>query len=220
MVRRLFAVLLMFGLVTTVVAMAVDGGPDAKEIQTIRDKAVAYLRKTQSPDGSFSTKTTGPGATSLVVAALLRNGIASDDPLVARALGYLEKSVKADGGVYDKGLANYTTSVAVMAFKEANTDGKYTTILKNATTFLKTLQNSANKEDPASGGLSYDKNNKKPDMSNTQYFVDALLAPACPRTIPPSSRHFCLQAVVRTWPTMRGMINHSPKRLPRMTRAA
>ena len=54
----------------------------------------------------------------IVAAGLLRNGIGSDEPLVSRTLTYLEKSVKKDGGIYSKGLANYTTSVGVMAFKD------------------------------------------------------------------------------------------------------
>ena len=58
--------------------------------------------------------------TALVVAALVRNGYSTEDPVVKKALGYLTKKVKKDGGIYDKRLANYTTSVAVMALKEAN----------------------------------------------------------------------------------------------------
>jgi len=60
--------------------------------------------------------------------------------MLSRALAYVAKSARKDGGIYDKGLANYTTSVAIMAFKEANTDGRYDTVLKNATAFLKKLQ--------------------------------------------------------------------------------
>ena len=37
-----------------------------------------------------------------------------------RCLTYLEKNVQKDGGIYNKRLANYTTCVALMAFKEAN----------------------------------------------------------------------------------------------------
>ena len=53
-------------------------------------------------------------------------------PMVANALKYLEGQVKKDGGIYDKGLANYITSVALMALSEANQGGKYDTIIKNA----------------------------------------------------------------------------------------
>jgi squalene-hopene/tetraprenyl-beta-curcumene cyclase len=71
-----------------------------------------------------------------------------------------------------------------MAFKEANKDGKYDTIIKNAAAFLKKLQN----DDPDSknlafGGVSYDGKGKG-DVSNTQYFVEALLAAGVPKDDP------------------------------------
>jgi squalene-hopene/tetraprenyl-beta-curcumene cyclase len=160
-------------------ARAADAGPDPKDVRAIRDKAVAYLRKAQAADGSFSARASGPGVTALVVAALLRNGIRDDDPMVAKAIAFLEKSIKKDGGIYDKGLANYTTSVAVMAFKEANAGGKYDAILKNAGKFLKGLQHGEPDKDARSGGFGYDKSTSKrdrPDASNTAFAVEALLA--------------------------------------------
>src|SRR4051812_36572026 len=75
---------------------AADAGADAKDVQAVLDKAVEYLKKHQSADGSFSVKFTGPGVTALVVAGMLRNGYTADDPMVAKAIGFLEKSVKAD----------------------------------------------------------------------------------------------------------------------------
>jgi squalene-hopene/tetraprenyl-beta-curcumene cyclase len=160
-------------------ARAADISPDTKDVQAVRDKAVAYLRKAQADDGSFSAKSFGPGVTALVVAGLLRNGIGADDPMVAKAIGYLEKKVHKDGGIYDKGLANYTTSVAVMALREANSGGKYDAILKNATKFLKGLQYGEGDKDVKSGGFGYDKSDSKrdrPDASNTAFAVEALLA--------------------------------------------
>ena len=61
-------------------------------------------------------------------------------PSSPRDFDYLEKNVQKDGGVYNKQLANYTTSVALMAFQEANKGGKYDSILKNGAKFLKGLQ--------------------------------------------------------------------------------
>jgi squalene-hopene/tetraprenyl-beta-curcumene cyclase len=157
--------------------------PDAKDVKAIVDKAAEYLRKQQAPDGSWSAKTTGPGVTAVVVAGLLRNGYSADDPMVAKALDYLEKSVKKDGGIYDKALANYTTSVALMAFHEGNTGGKYDKLIKNASLFLKGLQSDADPKDPRSGGVGYDKSSR-PDLSNTQFFVEALLAAGVPKDDP------------------------------------
>jgi squalene-hopene/tetraprenyl-beta-curcumene cyclase len=109
---------------------------------------------------------------------MLRNGYTADDPTVAKALASLEKKIKKNGGVYDKRLANYTTSVALLAFREANKGGKYDTVLKNGAAFLKGLQN----DDPGAegknltfGSVSYDGKGKG-DLSNTQFFLEALLA--------------------------------------------
>jgi squalene-hopene/tetraprenyl-beta-curcumene cyclase len=164
-------------------ATAADTNPTGPEIKAVVDKAAEYLRKTQSPDGSWSAKTHGPGVTGIVVAGLLRHGYSTDDPMVAKAMAYLEKSVKNDGGIYDDRLANYTTSVAMMAFHEANKGGKYERIIQNASKFLKGLQTGGDPKDVASGGVGYD-GKSRPDLSNTQFFVDALLASGVPKDDP------------------------------------
>jgi squalene-hopene/tetraprenyl-beta-curcumene cyclase len=163
------------------VAQARAAGPEPKEVKDTLDKAVAYLRAKQAADGSWSKERTGPGVTALVVAALLRNGAPADDPMITKGLAFLEKSIRKDGGIYDKGLANYTTSVALMALKEANADGKYNDAIKNASAFLKGIQQGGN--DVKTGGAGYDAKSR-PDLSNTQFFVEALLAAGVPKDDP------------------------------------
>ena len=149
-------------------------GPDAKDVQAVLDKAVAYLKTSQTKDGSFSPKIAGPGITAIAVAGLVRNGVGPQDPVVAEALKYLETQTKADGGIYSKGLANYTTSVAIMALKEANTNGKYDNALKKAGEFIKKIQHD-DMELLDHGGFGYDKGGRA-DMSNSAFSVEALLA--------------------------------------------
>jgi squalene-hopene/tetraprenyl-beta-curcumene cyclase len=135
--------------------------------------------------------------TALVAAGLLRNGYPADDPVAAKALGYLEKSVQKDGGIYDRVLANYTTSVAVMALTEANAGGKYDTILQNAAAFLKGLQADDSRADPKDanhGGVGYD-GRSRPDLSNTQFFIEAMIAAGVPKDDPALRR--ALQFVSR-----------------------
>jgi squalene-hopene/tetraprenyl-beta-curcumene cyclase len=171
------------------VAAAADSplGPDEKDVKEVLDRGVAFLRKQQGKDGSFSPKL-GPGVTAIVAAALLRNGHRPDDPLVEKALGYLTGKVQKDGGIYQVRLQNYTTCVAIMALKEANADGKYDTILKNAAAYLKKLQH----DDPANkdmrlGGVGYD-GKSRPDLSNTQFFIDSLIAAGVPKDDPAIQR--------------------------------
>ncbi len=169
-------------------AWAADRGPDPKEVQALIERAHAYLQKHQESNGSFSPKIAGPGVSAVIAAALLRSGYGPDDPVVAGALAYIEKSVKKDGGIYDRGLANYTTSVAVMALAEANKDGKYDAVLKNAAKFLKGLQYIESGDDVRAGGVDYGDRKGRPDMSNTAYFLDALLAAGVPKDDPAVQR--------------------------------
>jgi squalene-hopene/tetraprenyl-beta-curcumene cyclase len=149
-------------------------GVPAKEMAPLVDKAVEFLKTSQGADGSFSPKLAGPGVSAIVAAGLIKNGVSPDDPLVAKTLKYIESQVQKDGGVYSKGLANYTTSVAIMAFAEANKGGKYDAVIKNAEAFIKGIQHD-DAANPTHGGFSYD-GKKNPDMSNTGFSIDALVA--------------------------------------------
>jgi hypothetical protein len=177
--------------VIAVLILASAFGPalaqEGKDRQAVIDKGVAFLKKSQSDDGSWSSKRAGPGITALVVAAMVRNGVSPDDPAVAKAMAYLESKVQKDGGIYDKVLANYTTSVALMALTECNKDGKYTTVIANATKFLKDLQTAKDEADAKFGGVGYD-GKSRPDLSNTQFFIDGLIAAGVPKDDPAIQR--------------------------------
>ncbi|MBI3408364.1 MAG: terpene cyclase/mutase family protein [Planctomycetes bacterium] len=160
-----------------------DLGPNAKDVREVLDKALAFLKSSQGSDGSFSPKLAGPGITAVVVAGLAKNGVSPKEPVMAKALEYLEKQVNKDGGIYNKFLANYTTSVALMAFKETNADGKYDGIIKNASNFLKGLQQETEQSDVKHGGFGYDKKSR-PDLSNTGFTVEALIAAGIPKDDP------------------------------------
>jgi squalene-hopene/tetraprenyl-beta-curcumene cyclase len=187
-VYRFLFVFLVLGVFATAHAGDTPGvGASEKDVKAMVEKSVAYLRKYQEKDGSFSPKI-GPGVTAIVVAGMLRHGYKTDDPLVKNALAYLTSKIQKDGGIYEKRLANYTTCVAIMAIKEANTDGKYDTILRNAAAFLKKLQydDPANK-DMRMGGVGYD-GKSRPDLSNTQFFIDSLIAAGVPKDDPAIQR--------------------------------
>lgn len=177
--------------VVGLVGSAAGQPPTGAERRAVAEKGIAFLRTRQGQDGSFVPRLAGPGVSAVVAAALLRNGVPPDDPLLAKTLSYLESSVKPDGGIYDRGLATYTTSVALVAFAEANKGGKYDTIIRNATKYLRGLQagadNSIESGDVRFGRLGYD-GKSRPDMSNTQYFLDALQAAGVPKDDPAVQR--------------------------------
>ena len=165
-----------------------DNAPDKKEFTAVIGKAKEFLKTVQGPDGSFAPKFGGPGITSIIVAGLIRSGY-EDDPIVTKALAYLEKAVQPDGGIYQKQLQNYTTCLGIMAFQDANDKGKYKTIIANASKYLKSLQAPGEPDDPKSGGVGYGDGKKdRPDLSNTHYFVEALIASGVPKDDPAITR--------------------------------
>ena len=150
-------------------------GPSPQDHQKVVDKAVSFLKTSQQADGGFSPKIAGPGITAVAVAAMLRNGVSPQEPVVSKGLDYLASQTKDDGGIYSKFLANYTTAVALMAFKEANTNGKYNAVIKKASEFIKKIQHDEEEGDLFHGGFGYDKKSR-PDLSNSAFSVEALLA--------------------------------------------
>ena len=166
----------------SVAAETPDRSPiDAKAYAQAVDRAIEFLRsKAQSPDGSYA-EYAGPGVTAVVTAGILRHGRGPDDPVVAKSLAYLETFVQPDGAVSlkDSMYRNYETCLALVCFAEANGDGRYDKLIENAEEFLKhnqwTEAQGQNVSSPNYGGAGYGKH-KRPDLSNTQFLVDALRA--------------------------------------------
>jgi squalene-hopene/tetraprenyl-beta-curcumene cyclase len=165
---------------SSITASAADEAT-AKTSQQMVDKAIAFLTtKAQAADGSFNASA-GPAVTALVATAVLRHGRSPDDPLVAKALKYVEGFVREDGGIHAEGTfyKNYETCIAILCFKEANRNGKYDALIKKADAFIKANQwGYAGEKGPHDfeyGGAGYGRS-KRPDLSNTSFFVDALRA--------------------------------------------
>ena len=152
----------------------------AAALKQSREKALNFLRSSQADDGSFTTKAVA-GIGGLVVTAALRSGLTVDDPLVQKGLKYLEGCVQEDGGIYapKSGFRNYETCVVLLAFHEANADGRYAKIIANAEKFLRKEQiddsEGKDKSDPEYGGAGYG-GKTRPDLSNTQFLLEALKA--------------------------------------------
>lgn len=185
MARRILAWVGLFVFSAISAALAADGpstaGADVAAYAKSVEKAIGYLQnKAQASDGSYAGHA-GPGVTAVVTLAILRHGRTPDDPLVAKSLKYLEGFVQPDGAIsLEKSMyRNYETSLALVCFAEANRDGRYTKTIKNAEKFLKDNQwtetQGKDKSDASYGGAGYGKH-KRPDLSNTQFFVDALKA--------------------------------------------
>lgn len=156
-------------------------GADPVAIRSAIERGSRYLtQRGQETDGSFSPKA-GPAVTALALTALVSTGTPIDDPAVARALAHLLTFRQADGGIHTPGapVANYETAIALMALAACNADGRYDREIAAAAAFLKALQwdegEGRGPDDPAYGGAGYGRQ-QRPDLSNTQFFIDALRA--------------------------------------------
>ena len=140
------------------------------------------LAKGQADDGSFS-KQVSPAVTALCTSAMLEHRIPVSDARIQEALKFLESQIKPDGGIYANGsnLRNYETSVSLMCFNRANVGGKYDETIQKAIGFLKGIQWDDGEghalDSTFYGGQGYG-SHKRPDASNTSYFLDALKAVA------------------------------------------
>ncbi len=156
-------------------------GPDAAALKAARQKAAAFLKTSQSEDGSW-TSAEAPGVTGLVTFGLLAGGVPADDPTVAKALKHIETFVQPNGGIYfpKSNHASYETAISVMVFAAANQGGKYDALLAKADKYLRGLQwdetEKTDKSDVKYGGTGYGRNNDRPDLSNTVFFLEALQA--------------------------------------------
>jgi len=114
--------------------------PVAPSAAKLIERGVTFLRQRQDPKGGWTTERE-PGITALVVTALLRSGqVAPGDPAVTRALSYLEGFIGPKGGLSEAPHANYSTSIALIAFREANVNHRYDRAIKAGQDFLKTMQ--------------------------------------------------------------------------------
>ncbi|QDU58458.1 prenyltransferase/squalene oxidase repeat-containing protein [Aeoliella mucimassa] len=151
--------------------------PSAKQLAA---RGVAFLRSSQDDDGSFSSFA-GPAITALAATGLQRSGVSTSDPAVAKAIDYLLKHRREDGGIYGEGSnhRNYETALAVVCLAEANKDGKYDEIIAKAEAFLKNIQwdeeDGTEKDNLYYGGGGYGSHDR-PDLSNTSFLLDALTA--------------------------------------------
>lgn len=175
-VCRVFAIALVAALLPTA---AIVAAADVEAIHAALARGGAFLiEHEQAADGSFSADV-GPAVTALAVTALVRSGMPATAPAVQQGLAYLLSFRQPDGGLYVPGspVANYETSIGLLALAACNTDGSLDDAIKAAAEYVKRLQwddgEGRGMADPAYGGAGYGKKSR-PDLSNTQFMVEAL----------------------------------------------
>jgi squalene-hopene/tetraprenyl-beta-curcumene cyclase len=172
--------LLLVALPVSVLPAQNDDAKRLEKLNQTASKGVAFLMEKgrDEADGSWS-KQLSPAVTALCISAVVRNGVPVGNAKVQKSLAFLETMIREDGGIYAKNstLRNYETSVSLVAFKQCNVDGKYDDVLDRAASFLKGIQwDEGEGHDVTSnhhGGQGYG-SHKRPDLSNTSFFLDAL----------------------------------------------
>jgi squalene-hopene/tetraprenyl-beta-curcumene cyclase len=176
-------------------ATAATAAPEGQWRQTV-DQAIAFLKNTQDPAGSWS-RDRSPGVTGVALTGMLRTGrVTPDDQVAAKALSYIESLINEKAGHIAGAdpkpqLLNYVTSINVMALQAAHRPDKYRKVVGDAAEYLKKLQfdegEGKDPKDPFYGGAGYD-SKSRPDLSNTQMFLDALRAAGVPKDDPAVQR--------------------------------
>lgn len=149
---------------------------DQKEVEHSVIRGLKFLASQQEDDGSWQHY---PAVTALVLSAFMRShpALSTEDPLIHSGYEFLAHCVQKDGGIYVDDMANYNTSICVVAFEDSR-DAHYHDILNHARRYLMSRQL---KEDsgytPDSlfyGGMGYATKEKPADMSNLQWALEAM----------------------------------------------
>lgn len=155
----------------------------ASDTEAALKKGADFLLKTQNEDGSWGQK---PQPAVAALCALALHNSPTDDAValnkaVDDAMAYVLSHVdEEDGAVRGKAprilffklspWPVYTTSISLVAMAEINKP-EYLPVMRAAREYLKSMQSKA--ANPAAGGFGYDQS-KRPDMSNTNWTLEAL----------------------------------------------
>lgn len=155
--------------------------PTEQNRLTMIKQATDYLQTVQEESGGFSTKM-GIGPSTIVLLGLIGCDLPEDHPLIQRGFTYLLAAVHDDGGIYSPGerIATYESCLAMsclnLAKKKYQTN-RFDSLLQKGEAFVRRLQyyeeTGTTRDDASYGGTGYGKKSR-PDLSNTQFFVETL----------------------------------------------
>ena len=150
------------------------------EVEAAQDRGLSWLVKQQEPDGAWRHH---PAITALAATALLRSGktlTADQQTAVDKAIQFILSNVKTNGAIYGGGdsdkYPNYSTAICLMAL-QATGNAKHTDVMRAARKFLLNSQfdegENVKESDASYGGIGYGKR-QRPDLSNSQWALEAL----------------------------------------------
>jgi len=150
------------------------------EVQRAIDRGVAWLLANQNSNGWWTTPD-HPAVTALPLVAL--NGEPSGrflqhpTPAIQRGYAFLLASAKPDGGIYATNMANYNTSLALLALVSAGRP-EYDVVARKARAFIVGTQvdfgEKGRIDTPFDGGVGYGNKYSHSDLNNTLMALEAL----------------------------------------------
>ncbi len=150
------------------------------EVQRAIDRGIAWLLANQNSNGWWTTPD-HPAVTALPLVAL--NGepsgkyLNAPTPAIQRGYGFLLASAKPDGGIYATNMANYNTSISLLALMSANRPD-YDAVARKARAFIVGTQvdfgEKGRLDTPFDGGVGYGNKYSHSDLNNTLVALEAL----------------------------------------------
>lgn len=161
--------------------------------ERVAQNAIEFLRTQQHDSGGWSVRDEGPNfpaITGLVVTGMLMDpGINTSDADVREGLEYILRFRQEDGGIYDRVLASYNTSICLSALALARDEmPEAESSVEPAVAFLREVQWGGSADLPAAlqdeaqpvdyehpffGGVGYG-SHSRPDNSNLTFWLQAL----------------------------------------------
>ena len=150
------------------VGQAVPDDISPEEVRKVIAGGVRYLKDQQQKNGSFGGFSSHgqAGISGLCTLALLNAGVSADDPVIQKALAFLQKDTPGN----DSAIQTYTTSLQTMVFAQADPKRFRPDILRN----VEWLQQAQNQSGISRGSWHYKSNPTMGDNSNSQFALLAL----------------------------------------------
>jgi len=146
------------------------------ELENAIGKGLDWLAAKQKADGTWG-QAEYPALSALALTAFQGDPSGSYKRKYAANIskGYeqLVRNAKSDGGIYVEKMANYNTSISLMALLVAN-DPSYEPVMKKARNFLVGLQDNLGDDVAVNGGIGYGGTYKHSDLNNTLNALEAL----------------------------------------------
>jgi squalene-hopene/tetraprenyl-beta-curcumene cyclase len=173
-------------LVMTALGLGQEPIPRHEEDISVRNEAgiaitkgLDWLRQHQNADGSWSLNDY-PALTALPLWAYMgdpQGGTPAQKPdYIRKGYDFIVASSRPDGGIYRKGLANYNTSISLVALVLAQ-DDKYDPLIRAAHDFVIGQQATGLPDASLNGGIGYGPTGTgrgHPDLSNTVIALEAI----------------------------------------------